>query len=213
VNFVVIKISISAGQNTLIPFSKPTTSLDACGSNDTATGSIDALQKHYKEDYDCKNTTPIATFLSNDFVSDDEFAYCNSHNMILDRGDGWSTGMQSAETLKELDSLQYYSIHFPKISREPLFEHERLDTGIAVRYSKMGKARGHEQVITGTRGRTILLFADTVVILDHFRARRICDILNQYSHVIMVGNSMVRQLRQAILMAIRNRFYLGSSIE
>lgn len=42
--------------------------------------------------------------------------------------------------------------------------------------------------------------------------RRICDVLNQYSHVILVGNSLIRHLRQALFMALRRDFVLGGQL-
>jgi hypothetical protein len=189
------------------------------GTNGTTglTGSVEPQWQsllHSVESHDCNFTaTTITTTAKNEFISEDDFLYCNSHNMFLDRADGYAfTKSQGPEMLFEkwipytITPFTFQKFHDTTCSNI-------TDLTQAMRYGTRSWIKPEVQNKTALeREVEQSYFMPKGCDIGPLSRQRICGILNQYSHVLLVGNSMIRHLRQAMLMAIRKDFVLGGQL-
>ena len=171
------------------------------------TGLSGSVERH---DKDCNCTTTTSTM--NEFVSDDDVSYCNSHNMILDRADGYAlTRNRPVKLIRTWAPYTITPFTFQKF--HPTSCSNMTDLTQALRY---GTRKWIKPEVTDKpaleREREQSYFVPNGCDIGPLSSRRICDILNKYSHVMLVGNSMIRHLRQGMLMAIRKDFVLGAQL-
>lgn len=151
----------------------------------------------------CSSVIPT-TATGPSIVSDEEFSYCQDHNLVLARSD-MHMGVTTVRTRPyTITAKSFQNFHEQPCSNIPdLMKALRLGTRSWIKPEMQNMpslVREQEQSYFVPHGCDISP-------LSH---RQICDILNQYSHVLLLGNSLTRQLRQALFMAIRNDYIHGA---
>jgi hypothetical protein len=226
-NLILIVISVW-GQDAVVPVSKTISSglirvpngsdvnLDNGTTVDNATtgftGSTPALL-HSMESHDCNSTTTTTTNI-NEFIAEDDFLYCQSHNMLVDRADGIGLTNKRRPRQRLLPTWIPYTITpftFQKFHNTTCSNMTDLTQALRDGTRTWIKPEAQDKPAL-ERELEQSYFVPNGCDIGPMSRGRICGILNQYSHVLLIGNSMIRHLRQAMLMAIRKDFVLGGQL-
>lgn len=142
-----------------------------------------------------------------------ELEYCQMNNIVKDRGDDVNKAASTVNIRPY--SISQQTFQALESSHESICESVN-DTMHAI---AAGKRRWlldtTRKVLPNSLERETIpsYFVPANCNLPPLPGRQLCDVMNQYSHIITIGDSLTRHLRQAFFMALMGNMIIGGMVQ
>ena len=157
------------------------------------------------------HTTAITTAapMVNWPINYQNYEYCHTSNFVRDRGDSYSSRITQ--------EYQPYSIlpqTFQALSSHATICDSVYDTMHAISAGRRHWINvTHQALSSMERERVPSYFIPAHCNLPPLTAWQLCDFMNQYSHIITIGDSLTRHLRAAFFMALLDNLIDGGMVQ
>ena len=142
-------------------------------------------------------------------INHNNYEYCHSNNIVMSRGDGYGhdpgqdkrTYSISPQTFQALDSSHDTICDSVNDTMHAIAAGGRHWINVT-----------HENLSSLEKEKLPSYFVPATCNLPAFTAPQLCDIMDEYSYVITIGDSLTRHLRQAFFMAMLDNLIDGGMV-
>lgn len=142
-----------------------------------------------------------------------DFEYCKATNKVLSRGDKFGNNNNSANETRpfSLNVMDYAPYHPQQSSLPKCSSAQQVQDALQWGHREWDN-KEHNKLPSLEKEQVGSHFVPFGCRIEAFTPDQICNVLNQYSQVVLMGDSLLRHIHQAIYISLSNDYAVGGVI-